>query len=1107
MDLNLENLPLFLKFNIYKNFDNIKKNIKNIAIINNDTGKYFFTKDFVFDDISYILNYIYEICKYIINLNLFDFIDNKVSNVVIDDKILTNIYDINILSKKYEEIYIYFIKQIMYEHEPYKVEISNKNVDYYIIQNSEIENFRTYLQILNEFIVFLYNIIMYLSDVMLKIDKQNQKNIYTLFGYSKKIINETNNFLIYFMLSLKNRIYNGKTIDIDDINIYEYANDNYEEYINHELYLQYYIRNLIFKSNYKDIDIKMYKDMLPISDYIFSFFYGYNDYIFLPKEILDYDTFSLIIINQLKDFLINYEQYFYVKTNFLSIINDKIYNNCENIDIDKLSFTYMNTHIISLKDKNIYETMISEIEDVFKNCSTPTHDEFITSFKQYYYNKNESDKFYYYTFYHAMMKFIFSFKQNNDLNYELLNFLSDITQMTIYYYHNDKIFFYYIYLLSEISLYKKQSIYNDISLKELFIEIDTLIHNIFKVMKIKYENFYKLIVFVNNKLLKSSPYNFMDFIYEYYSIIIYDLLDIQDMNLENQISEIKLLYEEFEDLKILFVENQPIQPLYSELSKKFFEDFYEDLKKISLKINNNNGLSEKYIRKIYNSKNLLIDFNNSYFFEPKELSIISFNKFKLPLNNITKNVIILGEYHEGSKSNYAYIQNELYRCKMNNIYLDFLIEDSIYNYYNIVYKQNFNEYHNEIPNTFWRFSPCYGDEKLQKILYSNKPSIYDDILCFSNVWYQNIDYRMNILNFYNDDFVDKAKENFFLTSYKDITDMNDGYIEIFYLRYFKYENMILNTKNIFSKFIQNNSINIFNVTYPYDNILYNFIIQNVDINILKKSLYDKVVKLSKLFNDCLQKNINVFEKKDKFLNKYIIKNSILYEKVKNIKIEFLTQKEVEYMVNKINGLTHDDIYQTLILNLIDVYNSIYDKYKDVKNLDNLFIFQDKNVYGYRSFKFLKKISQYLDSNIFLNIIICFLHGNKNLMYNQFTNIYIEYNEIFGKIKIFEKNAIDDLVIKDCLIDVNIIYRLFYEYDINRKNQRQFPTDTKNTLIYVGDSHRRILMMYFLNGDRLLVYKRNDVEFKNPFIDQLASIVNPSNVNKFLLPSIYENFSY
>jgi len=1106
MDINLENLPLFLKFNVYKNFENIKKNLKNVAIINNDTNEYFFTKKFIFDDISEILKYIYEICKYIINMNLFDFIDDKISNVFIDETILTTIYDINNISKKYEDIYIYFIKQILYEHQPYTIIINYENVDYYIIKNSEIENFKTYLQILYEFVVILYRIVLYLSNIMLNIDKQNQRNILLVFGYSKNIINETNNFLINFILLLKNRIYNnGQKIDIDDNNVYEYIFDNYEEYINHELYLQYYIRDLVFKSSYSDIDKNIYMKIGPISDYIFSFFYQYKDYILLPDEILEYDSLSYIIIDQLKDFLIKYEQYFYVKTNFSSIINDKIFNNCENVDIDKLSFTYMNTNIISLRDKNIYETMISEIKDVFKNCKIPTNDELVNSFKKYYNNKNENDKFYYYTFYHTMVKFIFTFKNYDDFNYELLNFLSQITQMTIQYYHNDEIFFYYIYLLAEISLYKKQSIYNDIDFKELFIKIDKLIYDIFKVIKIKYEEFYRLIVFINDKLLKSSSYNFIDFIYEYYSIIIYDLLDIQDINLENQKSEIKLLYEEFEDLKILFVENQPIEPLYSELSKKFFEDFYEDLKEISLKINNI-GLSKEYIKKIYNSKNLLINFNNYYLFEPEQVSIISFNKFNLLLDNgNTKNVIILGEFHEGSKSNYAYIQNELYICKTNNIYLDFLIEDSIYNYYNIVYKQNFNEYHNEIKNTFWRFSPCYGDEKLQNILYSNKPSVYDDILCFDNVWYQNIDYRMNILNFYNYDFIDKAKENFFITAYKDITEMNNTNIEIFYLRYFRYENMLLSRKNIFPKFIQNNFIKIFNINYPYDNILYKFIVNNVDIVKLRKELYDKVVKLSKLYNECLGKNIDVFTQQDKFLNKYVIKDSFLYKKLKNIKLEFLTQKELEYMVNKINNLTHDDIYQTLIINLFDVYNSIYDKYYDVKNINNLFIFQDKNVYGYRTFKFLKKISKYLDSNIFLNIIICFLTGNKNLMYNQFTNIYIEYNEIFGKIKIFEKNPLDDLLIKDCLIDVNIIYRLFYEYDTERKKQRQFPIDTTKTLIYVGDAHRRILLMYLMNGDGLLVYKKNNVEFTNPFINQVANIENSSKVNKSLIPSIYENF--
>ena len=218
---------------------------------------------------------------------------------------------------------------------------------------------------------------------------------------------------------------------------------------------------------------------------------------------------------------------------------------------------------------------------------------------------------------------------------------------------------------------------------------------------------------------------------------------------------------------------------------------------------------------------------------------------------------------------------------------------------------------------------------------------------------------MNILNFYNYDFIDKAKENFFITAYKDITEMNNTNIERFYLRYFRYENMLLSRKNIFPKFIQNNFIKIFNINYPYDNILYKFIVNNVDIVKLRKELYDKVVKLSKLYNECLGKNIDVFTQQDKFLNKYVIKDSFLYKKLKNIKLEFLTQKELEYMVNKINNLTHDDIYQTLIINLFDVYNSIYDKYYDVKNINNLFIFQDKNVYGYRTFKFLKKISKYL----------------------------------------------------------------------------------------------------------------------------------------------------
>ena len=147
------------------------------------------------------------------------------------------------------------------------------------------------------------------------------------------------------------------------------------------------------------------------------------------------------------------------------------------------------------------------------------------------------------------------------------------------------------------------------------------------------------------------------------------------------------------------------------------------------------------------------------------------------------------------------------------------------------------------------------------------------------------------------------------------------------------------------------------------------------------------------------------------------------------------------------------------------------------------------------------------ANIFLNIIISYLDISEKSFYNELANTFIDYNEIFGKLKIFQKNLYDDLVIKDCLIDVNIIYRLFYEYDIERKKQRGFPIDVSKTLIYVGDAHRKIIMNYLTNDKGILVYKRNDLEFTNSFVNQLATIRNSYKEDKkFLLPSIYENFS-
>ena len=114
--------------------------------------------------------------------------------------------------------------------------------------------------------------------------------------------------------------------------------------------------------------------------------------------------------------------------------------------------------------------------------------------------------------------------------------------------------------------------------------------------------------------------------------------------------------------------------------------------------------------------------------------------------------------------------------------------------------------------------------------------------------------------------------------------MKNGDVQIFFLKYFIYENMVVNTKNIFPRFVKNNFINLFNITYPYDNILYRYLVKKVDIYVLRRILYDKVIKLFTLYNNCLNKNIDVFTKKDNFLNYLVIKDSNLYNKLKNVKI-------------------------------------------------------------------------------------------------------------------------------------------------------------------------------------------------------------------------------
>lgn len=1045
-------LPDYLKFlNVYDDFYYLYNNKKDLFYNNgqnvyiNEEGIYDY-----FDKINSIMTFLKRISLSISNKGLFDFCINDVYTYI-PNEIEININKIYDLKIDVEKINKKIISSIMYVSEY----ITYRGVEFYKID--DVSSILYDFEIVDKIVKNLYDIVLYFS--------------YYYYTDNQNSINNKNKILYIFMLS----VFQQKNLDITDYN--NSIINNYVNYIFYENYLQSLIFNGLFLQN----KTKLFKDIDIIEKYI-------------KQYIKDFDPVLLI------DFITNYvnklENRYLNNKNVEYFINQKIINtqcNLNEKEIKKMIQIIFDNYILKYNYIEFYTIITDKLYDeIFKYaCGDIDKNELNTIIDGY--TNDMSDIIYIYTS---------NFIQNND-NIFLFKYSSIVKSLSQFLFNvldnNEEDFFKYIEILSSIFNYKKELIQNGFFSIKINKNLNKIIKSCIDNLCDIYNGFKIILKKVNKNSLIFSFYDSIEFI-----VIFFEKL-LSIVNVSNDILENTREYILFDDLKIKNVFSEKYKKEVKDI--KYYLYYFDDIKRLHKFIKND----DQFLSKVNNDNfygNLKINFTPYYEFYKTGISITNYTQLKLKINNFEKNIIMLGEYHTKKPYNYQYIQNELYLCKKQNKYIEFLIEINIELLYDFEFKQRSKDYRNNI--NLLRYSPCVSDKTLKNVYSDISENPIDNIFCFDNIWYQNIDYRTSDLIFsyiYNSNFNQRAKERIILEkNYMKYFDDIDG----LYLGHFYYKNSLEYLNYTYKNFLSGDKYVLFNHVYEFsiNDPLYKVLDFSINLNDFKISFKERLKKLAIKYNqklsdidDKIKSGDIVLENYIYYLNLFIKKNTNLYKNLYNDNPIFnaIDDFELNELFKKIDNIQIFDIYKIIVLQITDYYNYVFNTYVNIDEKVEKFIFTDPiNIYGYRTYKFINNFVNKFDKNAIKNIIICTMiryisFEPKKYEYNDIISSFLNYDIMFCKLSYINDDK--NLMIRDSFIDINILNRIFFEYDVDDKVKNHFPEKCNNILIYAGETHTIVILTYLTNSLNNAIY-RNIIEY-----DLVLD-----NIGKYNGPLIsYDNF--
>lgn len=1065
-------IPIYLRFLDIGDFFNDLNSKKKLLLFEHQSELYLNEDNLydVFDNLDNIGKFLYKISMSILNKDMYVYIEDGLKKDVQDD-IIKEMNIIHLIDDKIKIMNKKFLGLIMYETKSIKY----KGTDLYRIKDTTN---------INDLLSQLDDIINSYTELI--------NNISSNFYFSERPILDNKNINLY---NLVKNYYDSNNLDFSGYK--KSVILDFEKYIFYENCYQSLIYNGLFLNDKKNIDkifdvfLTYFTENAP--DFDKNYFVDYtmntvnnmeNDYV--KDKNLEYFFNSNILKN-----------YCSLKTKELKSIFNIIFDNY----VLKYNFSDYYKNISEKLTNNILKYACkkydqSELEQLIKNY-TNDDDKILANYIINSILNNEN---------------IFFKKYKNIIN-QLYNFIKNILE------NSGEYIFEYIEILTNIYSYKKELIESGNISNEINDNLNKVIKSCIISITDNYEDFSKILSLLYKYSLIFSFYDPVEFMVKLFekflTIVSYD----------NDYLENTKEYILFNDIKLenIFVEKD--KGITKDI--KYYISYFDDIRRLQKFQKKDND----FLTKVDDNKIIgYLGFNDTpyYEFPVSSISIINFAKIKLNINNFQKNIILLGEYHTKTPFNYQYIQNELNLCKEQNKYVELLLEITIQLFYNPEFKQKLNMYDNVYNLT--KYSPCISDKSLKNVYSNVFLQSKDNVFCFDNVWYQNIDYRTaNLIYSYifNSNFNKRGKERILgekgKTSY--FEDNNE-----FYMNHFYYVNTMQYLNYTYKNFIFQNSYILFGKKYEYskNDQLYKILESSIYLPDFKQNFKIKLKEIIERYNEQIKyanedEDFNTYEYYLYNLNLYISDKSVLYQDLINnfVRFEDIEQSEVEELFSYIDNITVYDIYKVFILQITDYYNYIYNTYVNVDEKVKSFILSDpENIYGYRIFKFIKNFTDNFDSNSIKNVLSSFIirmftSSVYRYDYTDFISMFTNYHFMFTKFAYFD--TFSSTLIRDSFIDINILNRIFFKYDEDDKTINNFPKDCKNILVYAGATHTFIILIYLTNSYIYSKY-RNSLEYDLSLnnigiyrdslisINDFVSIYYPNyKKEKIILPSISSNF--
>lgn len=1065
-------IPTYLKLLDIGDFFNDLYSKKNFLVVNYKNELYLNEDNLydVFDNLENIINFLYKISLSILNKDMYRMIKQDFQNYIQDD-IINQMNMIHFINDRLKDINKNLFGLIMYVDKYIKY----KGRDLY--QIIDTQNLYDSLNKLDEIIYSLPELI---------------NNMCSNFYFPNRNILDNKNNTLYYLLK------NYCSTNNLDFSIYKQSLiDDFEKYIFYENCYESLIYCGLFLNDKKNIDTLI--DMF--LTYIHQYFPDLD-----KNYFVDY---TMNIVNKIEND--------YVKDRNLEyFINSNIFQNFCSLNMKEVKSVFniiFDNYVLKYNFSDYYKIISQKLTDKILKYACKKYDK--SELEQLIQNyTNDDDKILANYIINSVLnnENIF-FKKYKDVINELYSFVNNILE------NNSEYIFEYIEILSSIYSYKKELVENGNISNEINIDLNKIIKSCINSISDNYEDFSKILSLMHKYSLIFSFHDPVEFIVKIFekflTIVSYDIEFLENTN-ENIL---------FNDLKLKYIFVQKDETITKDI--KYYISYFDDIRRLhKFKKNDDDFLTKVDDTKITG----ILNFNDNpyYDFPVLEISIINFIKLKLNINNFQKNIILLGEYHTKTPFNYQYIQNELNLCKQQNKYVEFLLEISIQLFYNPEFKQNLNMYNNVYNLT--KYAPCISDKTLKNVYSNVSLQSKDNIFCFDNVWYQNIDYRTSNLIYsyiFNSNFNKRGKERILGEKIK-ISYFDDN--NEFYMNYFYYMNTMQYLNFTYKNFVFENKYVLFGQQYEFskNDQLYKILEASIYLSDFRQNFKIKLQQIIDRYNDQFNvasedNEFNTYESYIYNLNLYISDKSVLYQDLLNnfVKFENIGNDEINQLYSYIDTLTVYDIYKVFILQITDYYNYIYNTYVNIEEKIKSFILSDpENIYGYRVYKFIKNFTENFDRNAVKNILSSFIIRMFTLTkirydYTDFISMFTNYHFMFSKFAYFD--TFSSTLIRDSFIDINILNRIFFKYDEDDKSLNNFPTDCKNILVYAGATHTFIILIYLTNSFIYQKY-RNSLEYDlsinniGKYKDSLISIndfvsiyYQDYKVENIILPSISSNF--